>query len=112
MEIVQYNNYYKQDFIALNTAWIVDLFGQLEKEDMETFRNIEKDIAEGAMIYFAIENGSVMANCMVRNIGNNTWELCKLGAPLKFSVWSKPMSCNGMKNKYLHLKSRCAIFNN
>lgn len=44
MEIVQYDNRYAQDFVALNTAWIVGLFGQLEKEDIETFQNIEREI--------------------------------------------------------------------
>ncbi|MDE6363734.1 MAG: hypothetical protein K2L86_05640 [Lachnospiraceae bacterium] len=72
MEIVQYDNRYAQDFVALNTAWIVDLFGQLEKEDIETFQNIEREIANGGMIYFAVENDEVLATCMVRNIGNET----------------------------------------
>ena len=47
MEIVQYDNRYAQDFVALNTAWIIDLFGHLEKEDMKTFLHIEKEIADG-----------------------------------------------------------------
>ena len=84
MEIVQYNSHYAQDFVSLNSAWIIDLFGKLEEEDIETFQNVEKEISNGAMIYFAIENGSVMATCMVRNIGNETWEICKLAANNKF----------------------------
>lgn len=84
MKIVQYDKHYAQDFIALNTAWIVDLFGQLEKEDIETFQNIEEEISNGGMIYFAIEENKVMATCMVRNIDNGTWEICKLAANEKF----------------------------
>lgn len=60
------------------------MFGQLEKEDIETFRNIEKEIANGGMIYFATENDEVMATCMIRNIGSDTWEICKLAANEKF----------------------------
>ncbi len=84
MEIVQYDNRYAQDFVALNTAWIVSLFGQLEKEDIETFQNIEREIVNGGMIYFATENDEVMATCMTRHIGNELWEICKLAANEKY----------------------------
>ena len=84
MEIVQYDNRYAQDFVALNTAWIVGLFGQLEKEDIETFQNIEREIVNGGMIYFATENDEVMATCMTRHIGNEIWEICKLAANEKY----------------------------
>lgn len=84
MEIIQYDSRYLHDFIALNTAWIEDLFGHLEKEDIETFQNIEKEILNGAMIYFALENSEVMAACMVRNTEDKTWEICKLAADDKF----------------------------
>lgn len=84
MEIVQYDNRYAQDFVALNTAWIVSLFGQLEKEDIETFQNIEREIVNGGMIYFATENDEVMATCMTRHIGNEIWEICKLAANEKY----------------------------
>ena len=56
----------------------------MEKDDVETFRNIEKGIANGGMIYFATENDKVMATCMVRNIGNKTWEIFKLAANEKY----------------------------
>ena len=84
MEIVQYDNRYAQDFVALNTAWIVGLFGQLEKEDIETFQNIEREIVNGGMIYFATENDEVMATYMTRHIGNEIWEICKLAANEKY----------------------------
>lgn len=38
MEILQYDNRYAQDFVALNTAWIVSLFGQLEKRILKHSR--------------------------------------------------------------------------
>lgn len=32
MEIIEYDRRYTQDFISLNTTWIVELFEQLEEE--------------------------------------------------------------------------------
>ena len=52
MDIIEYDAGYKEAFIRFNTDWITDNFGFLEKEDLETFENIEKEIAEGAMIFF------------------------------------------------------------
>lgn len=84
MEIIEFNKRYEQDFVALNTEWIVKLFGTLEKEDIETFQNVEKVISDGGMVYFAIENDEVMATCMTRKINTETWEICKLAANEKF----------------------------
>lgn len=36
MELIPYEQRYRKDFVELNTAWIVNLFGKLEKEDLET----------------------------------------------------------------------------
>ena len=80
MKIIQYDSRYKQSFIELNIVWITTLFGFLEKDDIDTFANIEKDIAKGAMIYFAIENDEVMAACMIKKVDGKTWEICKLAA--------------------------------
>ena len=80
MEIVTYDSKYKDKFIEYNTDWIVDNFGFLEKEDKETFENIEQDIDNGAMIYFAVEGDVVLATCMVRYLQEHTWEICKLAS--------------------------------
>ena len=56
----------------------------MEKEDIETFQNIEREIVNGGMIYFATENDEVMATCMTRHIGNEIWEICKLAANEKY----------------------------
>lgn len=84
MKIIQYDSRYRQNFIDLNTAWIIGLFGLMEKEDVETFQNIEKDISKGGMIYFAIENDNVMATCMTKKIDDDTWEICKLATDEKY----------------------------
>lgn len=80
MEIIEYQEKYKKDFIQFNTDWIVDNFGCLEKEDVDTFDHIEESIRKGAMIYFAVEKGSVLATCMAKPLEEGTWELCKLGS--------------------------------
>lgn len=80
MEIIEYQPEYKQDFIDFNTAWIVDNFGFLEKEDMETFDRIDEELAVGAMIYFAVEDGVALATCMAKPMKGGTWEICKLGS--------------------------------
>ena len=51
MDIIEYDAGYKEAFIRFNTDWITDNFGFLEKEDLETFGNIENELAGGAMIF-------------------------------------------------------------
>lgn len=81
MEIVEYQQKYKKYFIEFNTDWIKDNFGALEAEDLNTFQHIEESLEEGAMIYFALEEGNVLATCMAKPLDKNgTWELCKLGS--------------------------------
>lgn len=81
MEIIEYQDTYKADFIQFNTDWIEDNFGYLEKEDIDTFNHIEESLKEGAMIYFALEKGNVLATCMAKPLEEDgTWELCKLGS--------------------------------
>ena len=81
MEIIEYQEKYKDYFVQFNTDWIVDNFGFLEEEDMDTFRHIEESLEKGAMIYFAVEEENVLATCMAKPLDENgTWELCKLGS--------------------------------
>lgn len=81
MEVIEYQEKYKADFIQFNTDWIVDHFGALEEEDKATFRHIEESLKDGAMIYFAVENGVALATCMAKPMEKEgTWELCKLGS--------------------------------
>lgn len=57
----------------------MDNFGYLEEEDLATFDHIEESLKNGAMIYFAVENGAALATCMAKQLGDDgTWELCKL----------------------------------
>lgn len=78
MEIIEYDKKYKQAFIDFNTQWIIDNFGFTEKEDTDTFNNIEKKLAQGAMIYFAVEGEIPLAACMAVPMKDDEWEICKL----------------------------------
>lgn len=81
MKIIEYSEKYREDFVRFNMDWIMDYFGFLEEEDYRTFDHIEKTLEEGAMIYFAVENGTALATCMAKPLdGAGTWELCKLAS--------------------------------
>ncbi|MDE7263589.1 MAG: helix-turn-helix domain-containing GNAT family N-acetyltransferase [Anaeroplasmataceae bacterium] len=79
-KIVPFEECYRQSFIALNTDWITTYFGKIEKHNIVEFENIDEDIKNGAMIFFAVKNGSVLATCMAKPLNNLTWEICKLGS--------------------------------
>lgn len=80
MKIIAYNTKYKNAFIQFNTDWIIDNFGRLEKEDIETFEKIDEELENGAMIYFAVENDAPLATCMAKPMKEGTWEICKLAS--------------------------------
>lgn len=79
MEIIEYTEKYKQDFIDLNIAWI-DRFFTPEQADYDILNHVDSLLDSGSMIYFAVEDGRVLATCMTMPLGNDVWELCKLAA--------------------------------
>jgi GNAT superfamily N-acetyltransferase len=83
MELVKFEEKYRQAFIDFNTDWIVSNFGFLEEHDKETFQNIDEEIQNGAMIFFAVENEIPLACCMSKPMNDNTWEICKFGSNKK-----------------------------
>ncbi|MCM1253452.1 MAG: GNAT family N-acetyltransferase [Clostridium sp.] len=80
MELVQFEEKYRQAFIDFNTDWIVSNFGFLEEHDKETFQKIDEELKSGAMIFFAVENEIPLACCMSMPMEGGTWEICKLGS--------------------------------
>lgn len=80
MEIVEYQEKYKDAFIRFNTDWIVDNFGKLEKEDIDTFEKIDEELQSGAMIFFAVDGDIPLATCMAKPMDCKTWEICKLAS--------------------------------
>ncbi|MCX4356472.1 MAG: hypothetical protein OSJ43_09620 [Oscillospiraceae bacterium] len=61
MEIIEYAPKFKDDFIKFNTDRSIDNFGFLVNEDTETFSHIEEALTNGAMIYFAVKDGTALA---------------------------------------------------
>ena len=79
MEIIQYRSEYRKDFVELNTAWL-ERFYTVEPFDREMMDRVEELIQGGGMVYFALENGKVIATCMTVPLDGDRWEMCKLAA--------------------------------
>lgn len=79
MEVVAYQKKYEKDFVELNTAW-VERFFTIEQADRDVLDHVSDLLKNGAMVFFAVENSSVLATCMAMPLGNDTWEICKLAA--------------------------------
>ena len=80
MTIVPYHEKYKQAFIEMNRAWISAMF-RLERIDIEVLNNIDRSIARGAQIFFAVdEQDQVMACCMITPLSDGEWEIEKFCA--------------------------------
>lgn len=79
MEIIEYQENYKKDFIALNIDWIRRYFVP-EQADYDVLDNVDKLLQKGSMIYFAVENGAVLATCMATPLQDTVWEIQKLAA--------------------------------
>ena len=73
MEIIQNDPKYRQRFIELNTAWIENYFVFLEKEDIKTFQEIDREICKLA----ADEHGRG------KGAGSRVFEKCMEYAVLK-----------------------------
>ncbi len=80
MKIIKYDKKYKQSFIDFNTDWIVENFGFLEENDINSFNSIEENISKGGMIFFALEDENCLACCMAVPLEDEAWEICKLGS--------------------------------
>ncbi len=80
MKIIQFEERYRQDFIAMNTSWIIDYFQNLEPQDMNTFEKIDEDLKRGGMIFFVVKDDTALATCMAKPLEGSTWEICKLAS--------------------------------
>ncbi|MBR1382342.1 MAG: hypothetical protein IJ555_00790 [Ruminococcus sp.] len=52
MKIVPYDAKYKNDFIELNKAWIIDMFHEIEPIDLKELGNIEATVNNGGNVFF------------------------------------------------------------
>ena len=63
MQIVEYQDVYKQDFVDLNVAWIEKYF-TMEQPNYDALCYVEEYVAKGGIIFFAVENDVVLATRM------------------------------------------------
>ena len=79
MEIISYQEKYKKDFAELNLVWIKKYF-KVEPQDVKMLNDVEAFLANGAAVYFAVEQNKAIATCMVVPRTGQIWEICKLAA--------------------------------
>lgn len=79
METVFYDKKYRQAFIDLNLAWIEKYF-VVEPQDVAILEGVDKAVADGAGVFFALEDGVPISTCMDLPKGGGVWEICKLAA--------------------------------
>ena len=84
MEIVEYDPKYREDFVRLNTEWLTKLY-YIESYDQYSMDHVEELIDKGSMVYFAVDNGKVLATCMTEPLGDDVWEICKLAAEEQYT---------------------------
>lgn len=83
MEIIRYQEQYKQQFIDMNKHWIKKFF-KIEPHDLEQLDQVENHLEQGAMVFFAIEDQQVLATAMILRLEDNTWEICKFATNEQF----------------------------
>ncbi len=80
MKIIPYDPKYKQDFIDMNLAWISDMF-VVEPEDIRELNNIDRYIAQGGQIFYALDEEDIpMACCLIGPREDGDWEIMKFAA--------------------------------
>ena len=79
METVFYDKKYRQAFIDLNLAWIEKYF-VVEPQDVAILEGVDKAVADGAGVFFVLEDGVPISTCMDLPKGGGIWEICKLAA--------------------------------
>ncbi|HFU4489637.1 TPA: GNAT family N-acetyltransferase [Streptococcus suis] len=93
MNIETYKPEYKEAFIAMNLAWIEEIF-QVEDEDRMVLGSIEERLANGGEIFFAInDEGEIMASCMVAPLPSGEWEIEKFAAKKEFAGQGAGKAC-------------------
>ncbi|HFI0450754.1 TPA: GNAT family N-acetyltransferase [Streptococcus suis] len=93
MNIETYKPEYKEAFIAMNLAWIEEMF-QVEDEDLMVLGSIEERLANGGEIFFAInDEGEIMASCMVAPLPSGEWEIEKFAAKKEFAGQGAGKAC-------------------
>lgn len=83
-KIITYKPEYKNQFIALNKAWLEEFFF-VEKHDLEVFENIEEVILNpGGEIFFCLVNDEVVGTVAMQKVSDKIYEMAKLAIDKKF----------------------------
>lgn len=82
--LISYQPEYKNQFIALNKAWLEEFFF-VEKHDLEVFENIEDVILNpGGEIFFCMVNDEVAGTVAMQKVNDKVYEMAKLAVDKKF----------------------------
>ena len=78
IEVITYQENFKEDFARLNFAWIEEFFS-IEEADRKYLLNPRENIlTTGGEIFFALENGEAKGTCALLKIDEETFELVKM----------------------------------
>lgn len=93
MKITPYNKNLKSEFIAMNKAWISEMF-VLEDEDIKEMEHIETYIENGGEIFFSLaDDENVMACCMIAPREDGDWEIMKFAAKKNYAGTGAGTAC-------------------
>ena len=78
IEVVNYQDNFKEDFARLNFAWIEEYFS-IEEADRKYLLNPRENILDtGGEIFFVLENREDKGTCALLKIDEETFELVKM----------------------------------
>src|SRR5687768_9362900 len=78
VEVVTYQEPFREDFARLNRQWIEQHF-RLEEADLESFADPRGAfVAPGGEVFFTRVGGQVLGTCALRKESEDTYELCKM----------------------------------
>lgn len=78
VEIIAYNNQYKEDFRKMNLEWL-DAYNLTESHDLEVLDDPQGTIIDrGGCIFLAIENDTIAGTAALMKAGADAFELAKM----------------------------------
>jgi putative acetyltransferase len=78
LQIIEYQEVYKEDFKRINVEWIEKFF-TVEHQDLVQLDNPQSIIDEGGQIYFAKLGDEIVGTAALIHDGNDEYELAKMG---------------------------------
>ncbi len=81
--VITYDPQYKNEFKALNLAWIERYF-KAESKDLQQLSAPNDCLEEGGQIFFVLVDGQAVGTCALYNKGKGVYELAKMAVEPKF----------------------------